>query len=279
MKFVLLLWFVFCIGGASGLWGQNNMISVPAGTFMMGDGSGTGKADELPTRQVTLSPFQIGRYEVTFLEYDAYCEAVWTEKPEDNGWGRGMRPVINVSWYDAVLYCNWRSLKEGLTPCYLIDKLRPDTSNKSVQDLDRWEVKCNFHANGYRLPTEAEWEYAARSARAESFIPPVGVDSVAWYISNAKVMTRSVGQKSPNELGIFDLCGNVAEWCWDWYDTSYEHQSNENPHGADSGEYRVVRGGSWEDQPHQLRITGRNALSPHLKNLRNVGFRLVRKMN
>jgi len=271
---LILILFLLISGSA---FTQTNMIHIPAGTFMMGDASGLGEADELPLRNISLQGFSIGKYEVTFMEYDAFCQATWTEKPEDNGWGRGMRPVINVSWYDAVLYCNWRSTQEGLTPCYTIDKIHPDTANKSVQDLDRWMVECNFNANGYRLPTEAEWEFAARAGNAAVPLPVVGIDSVAWYNANAKVMTRLVGLKRANALGIHDLSGNVAEWCWDWYQGSYEGFGTHNPTEATTGEARVIRGGSWEDSPNELRITNRNALSPHLRNQRNVGFRLVRK--
>lgn len=273
-KISLILLVFFLVNGRAL---TQNMIYIPGGSFMMGDALGLGEADELPLRNITLQAYSIGKYEVTFMEYDAFCQATWTEKPEDNGWGRGIRPVINVSWYDAVLYCNWRSTQEGFTPCYTIDKIHPDTANKSVQDLERWLVQCNFQANGYRLPTEAEWEFAARSGNAAIPLPVVGIDSVAWYNSNAKVMTRSVGLKRANTLGIHDLSGNVAEWCWDWHQSSYEDCGTHNPTGASTGEARIIRGGSWEDSPSELRITNRNALSPHLRNQRNVGFRLVRK--
>ena len=122
----------------------DTMVFVEGGTFDMGSDQ---LEDEKPVHKVTLRSFMIGKYEVTFTEYDAYCQATGNSRPSDWNWGRGNRPVINVSWYDAVAYCNWRSQKEGLTSCYAINGTN---------------VTYNAGANGYRLPTEAEWECAAR---------------------------------------------------------------------------------------------------------------------
>jgi len=138
------------------------MVLVPGGTFEMGDVFNEGHADEKPVHTVTVGSFYMSKYEVTFSEFDAFCEATDREKPGDSGWGRGLRPAINVSWYDAVEFCNWRSIHEGLKPCYKIDKTRKDSNNRGLIDTLAWIVECDFLAKGYRLPTEAEWEYAAR---------------------------------------------------------------------------------------------------------------------
>ena len=138
-------------GGVSAI--PTGFIFVPAGTFLMGASDSDSKSwgDEKPQHQVTLSAYLIGQNDVTFDEYDAYCTATRNHKPNDNKWGRGNHPAINVSWFDAVNYCNWRSKLEGLRPAYTISGTN---------------VSCDFSANGYRLPTEAEWEYAAKGGPA-----------------------------------------------------------------------------------------------------------------
>ena len=124
------------------------MVLVPGGTFNMGDVMNDNEeANEKPVHTVTLSDFYLATHELTFAEYEAFCTATGHEKPDDSDWGRNRRPVINVSWYDAVAYCNWRSQQEGLQEVYTINDE---------------QVSANWNANGYRLPTEAEWEYAAR---------------------------------------------------------------------------------------------------------------------
>lgn len=125
-----------------------NFVLVPGGSFTMGSPVGEKDRNKGEVQhQVSLSSFAISKYDVTFDEYDAYCQATGASKPGDEGWGRGSRPVINVNWYDAVAYCNWRSKQERETPAYTISGTN---------------VSCDFSAKGYRLPTEAEWEYAAK---------------------------------------------------------------------------------------------------------------------
>ena len=183
---------------------------------------------------VKLEDFYIGQYPVTFEEYDAFCTATKKEKPDDRGWGRGNRPVINVSWLDAVAYCNWLSEQHHLTKVYTINGD---------------QVTADWKADGYRLPTEAEWEYAARGGNKSKGYKYAGsndLDEVAWYSGNSGRTTHPVGQKKPNELGLYDMSGNVWEWCQDWYDNDYYKNSpKENPKGPASGTYRVLRGGSW----------------------------------
>ncbi len=183
-----------------------------------------------------LKNFYLGAYEVTFSEYDEYCVDTGREKPTDNGWGRGDNPVINISWFDAVEYCNWRSRKEELEPCYSI-KMPWQTPKDSLR------VKCNFNANGYRLPTVEEWGFAAMGGIKSNNFKYSGsnvINEVAWYEGNSEGKTHSVGQKKVNELGIYDMSGNVLEWCNDW-------------EGVDSRSRPVLRGGSWGSKNYNCR--------------------------
>jgi len=181
------------------------------------------------------------------------------------------RPVEYVSWYDAVKFCNALSLKEGLLPAYKIDGTK---------------VEWDKTANGYRLPTEAEWEYAARGGTLGAITdsplskaPYAGSDnsaaSVGWYETNSSKTTKPVAQKAPNALGLYDMSGNVWEWCWDWYG-AYPKDEVLNPDGAEnqSGQ-KVLRGGSWFTPEKLLRTTYRYWNVPTFK-VNSVGFRIAR---
>lgn len=251
----------------------DHMVFVQGGTFQMG--SKDGESDETP-HSVTLSDYYIARHEVTFEEYDRFCQATGKEKPNDRGWGRGKRPAIYVSWYDAIEYCNWRSSEDRLTPVYTINKRTQDPNNKSNSDDLKWTVTINWQANGYRLPTEAEWEYAARSrGRNQKW---AGTSSESQLVSFANGSgekdgyknTSPVGTFKANDLGLFDMSGNVYEWCWDWYG-GYSKNPNSNP--KDSS--RVLRGGSWFNLPAYLRCADRYSLTPDLRS-NSIGFRLSR---
>ena len=236
-------------------------VFVKGGTFSMG--SNDGDDDEEPVHSVTVGSFNMNKYEVTFEQYDKFCEATGREKPDDEGWGRGTRPVINVSWHDAVEYCNWLSEIEELTPVY-----RGSGDN----------ISCNFDANGYRLPTEAEWEYAARGGVNHDSYTYSGSNTagdIGWYRDNSGEETHPVGGKSPNSLGLYDMSGNVWEWCYDWYGNDYYSSTSlVDPEGPDSGGLRVLRGGSWCVITFYLRCADRHGYIPDLTGNGN-GFRVV----
>ena len=141
-------------------------------------------------------------------------------------------PVECVGWHEAVLFCNKKSVKEGLTPCY---------------SINGESVKCDFKMNGYRLPTEAEWEFAAMGGNKSKNYRYAGsniLGEVAWYSQNAKKTTHPRGQKLANELGLYDMCGNVFEWCWDWWN-KFDCDYMDNPTGPVTGTMKVVRGNNW----------------------------------
>ena len=227
---------------------------------------------------MSLNSFYMGKYEVTQGEY----KALMGKNPSDTDRGIGDNyPVNQVNWYDAVEYCNALSRREGLNPCYVIDKTRQDPSNNTVYVYDklRWIVTCSFDANGYRLPTEAEWEFAARGgtgSRGYIYAGSSSIDSVAWNKDNSGSKSHPVGGKQANELGLYDMTGNVWEWCWDWYG-NYSGGSQSNPSGPSSGSNRVVRGGGWNYNASHSRAANRsnNFLQPY--GYTNGGFRVVRR--
>ena len=233
---------------------SENFVYVPGGTFTMGRTTGSGNADELPIHQVTLSSFAIYKYEVTQAEYQA---VMGTNPSYFTG---SNYPVERVTWYNAVEYCNARSTQEGLTPCY-------NTSSWS----------CDFNANGYRLPTEAEWEYASRGATINPdylYSGSDNIDNVAWYSSNSNSTTHPVGTKAPNSLGIYDMSGNVCEWCNDWYG-SYSSGAQTDPVGPASGSHRVNRGGGWSSSATYCRVSDRYDYYP-TDSRSDLGFRVAR---
>ncbi len=253
------------------------MVYVPGGTFIMGDTRGEGSSDELPTHSVTLSPFYIGKYEVTQGEY----QAIMGSNPAD---GYVNSPVFNVSWYDVIKYCNLRSMAEGLIPVYSINGSTnphawgtvPNESNST------WDaVICNWYANGYRLPTEAEWEYAASGATNNPdylYSGSDNIDDVAWYNGNTS-NTQTVGGKAANSLGTYDMSGNVFEMCWDWYDSFYYGNSpSNNPTGPVSGSGRIRRGGYYGSDAFACRVSFRsNFIYANRSNIN--GFRVCRSIN
>ena len=247
---------------------KGNLLLVEKGSFTMGDTDGA--SDEKPTHKVTFTyNFYIGKYEVTFDEYDAFCSATGKSKPNDQGWGRGSRPVINVTWWDAIDYCNWLSEKEKLPKAY--------DSNGNLLDKDGRVTTDITKVLGYRLPTEAEWEFAARGgnkSRGYQYAGSSTVGDVAWYDSNSGGKTQEVGKKAPNELGIYDMSGNVWEWCSDWYG-NYSSSAQTNPYNSTAGSSRVIRGGSWFNDATDTRVANRYSYSP-TNTSSDLGFRIAR---
>jgi len=245
------------------------LIYIEGGSFIMGDTWGDEYSDEKPTHRVKLTyDFCVGEYPVTFDEYDRYCRETGTEKPYDSGWGRERRPVINVSWFNAIEYCNWLSEKEGLSKVY---------DNKgTLLGKDGRVTTDPSKVAGYRLPTEAEWEYAARGGNKSKGYKYAGSDTVsdvAWYYENSGDKTQEVGKKAPNELGLYDMSGNVWEWCSDLYG-SYSSPAQINRYNT-SGSGRVLRGGSWVSSTADTRVASRSADSPTYTGY-DLGFRICR---
>jgi formylglycine-generating enzyme required for sulfatase activity len=225
---------------------------IVGGTFLMGDAAAYNGTNE---HNVTLSSFSMMKYEVTFEQYDIFCEITARAKPNDAGWGRNTRPVINVSWDDATAYATWLSLQTGKV---------------------------------YRLPTEAEWEYAAMGGNTYRYAGSDDIDQVAWYsrtsgysawIGNTfylccqRLQTHPVGLKQKNGYLLYDMTGNVSEWCNDWYD-SYSLADVMNPKGPNTGNGRVIRGGDWGSDEIYSRIFDRFS-DNQSDGTSKIGFRLV----
>lgn len=217
------------------------MVYLPGGEFMMG--SSEGNADEAPVHKVKISDFMMDAYPVThemFTKVQLPDPSHWQDNPK--------KPVERLRWRDAKQYCNERSLLEGLEPCY----------NEKTMD---WT--CDYSANGYRLPTEAEWEFACRAGTdgPYDFGTPDKLRQYAWFADNSDEKTHPVGQKKPNLWGLYDMYGNVSEWCEDVYSPAYYQQSAAlDPHGpASPGKdvKRVMRGGSWKASAEMCRATFR----------------------
>lgn len=259
-----------------------HMIYVPGGTFTMGDTRGQGYEGELPTHTVILNPFYIGTYEVTQAEYCQYMQpgSSWTS---DYGLGDNY-PAYYVSWYAVLKYCNLRSMAEGLTPCYTINGSTDPANWGAVHTSGYatwWDAAiCDWNANGYRLPTEAEWEYAARGATNNPDYLYSGSDDInamAWYESNSVGTSHPVGTKAPNGIGAYDMSGNLFEWCWDWCG-SYSSSPQNNPTGPASGSFRLLRGGDWCCDSDYCRVSIRVLNYPfYIFNC--YGFRLCRSAN
>jgi formylglycine-generating enzyme required for sulfatase activity len=198
--------------GNSSATNTEGMVLIKAGEFQMGSPEDSEDANQHPIHKVWLKAFYIDSTEVTFDQFDKFALATDQERPSSESFSRGNCPVMNITWNDANDYCKWI---------------------------------------GKRLPTEAEWEKAARGGTTTKWCfgdDFNGIDAYVWYFRNAGGNTHPVGQLKPNPFGLFDMNGNVWEWVSDWYDPSYYSQSpDQNPPGPESGKYKVIRGGSWED--------------------------------
>ena len=256
------------------------MIKVQGGTFTMGCTSEQSDCDgdESPTHNVTLSDYYICETEVT----QALWRAVMGTNPSD--FQGNSRPVEQVDWYDAVEFCNKLSSALGLQPYYNINKSVQDPNNSSNFDKKKFIVTINSGANGFRLPTEAEWEFAARGGNKTNRYKYAGdndIDHVAWYTKNSYEKGKShpdygthrVGTKRANELGLYDMTGNVCEWCWDWYG-NYSSYSQTNTKGPTAGTYRTRRGGGWNYFAWACRVSCHRGFTPDYHD-HGLGFRLA----
>jgi formylglycine-generating enzyme required for sulfatase activity len=219
------------------------MVFIEGGTFSMGSNE---SSEEKPIHSVALSSFKMGKYEVTVAQYKAYCKDSGTQMPKAPSWGwKDTHPMVNINFDDANAYCNWMSEKTG---------------------------------KDYRLPTEAEWEFAARGGNNSNNYTYSGsndLEQVGWSTDNSGGSTQACGRKSPNELGLYDMSGNVSEWCKDWYDPSYYSNSpSSNPRGPSYGFERVLRGCSWYYLYSNCRVAYRYNYPPSYR-FDHCGFRVV----
>ncbi len=285
--------------------GSIDMVSLTGGTFQMGSTSSWTVSDEQPVHSVTLSSFSIAMYEVTNEEMrevmqwaydndkvnadsttvmnaegsarelldidDSYCEISFSGGTFAVDNGKEAHPCIEVTWYGAQAFCNYLSDAEGLERCI------------SFSD---WS--CTWSANGYRLPTEAEWEYACRAGTTTDYysgdetqnecspIDP-NLDAIGWYCGNDNGRTEEVGQKIRSDWGLYDLSGNVWEWCNDWYKSDYYAESSaQDPTGPTGGAWWVVRGGGWDSLARYCRSAARSGVSPG-GSYSSLGFRPARR--
>jgi formylglycine-generating enzyme required for sulfatase activity len=232
---------------------EPEMMIIPAGTFQQGDSRGEENVNEHPLREVHIKKFALGRFEVTFEEFDRFAMSTGRPLPGDEGWGRERHPVINISWEDAVEYATWISERTG---------------------------------SRYRLPTESEWEYAARNMGKDEIWAGTSeqdqLANYAWFNTNSTGRTQPVGTQHANGLGLHDMSGNVWEWVQDCWHDDYQHaptngsawlKENDGSCGT-----RVRRGGGWTNAPMSLRSSSRNGYSADSRSIQ-IGFRLAQDID
>lgn len=300
MKKILTALLIFL---STGIFAQTlpEMVFVKGGTYFMGnpysDNARKGEDDEKPTHRVSVDDFYIGKFEITVQQFKEFISSNYTEfdrfgvrhrlpSAPDSTWWQGHPdaeaywdaqiktwwgwnnnyPMFHVTWYDAIAYCNWLSENEGLQKVYSLN-----SSGSVLTDLSK---------NGYRLPTEAEWEYAARGGNKSNnyrFSGSNSFNDVAWVDDNTLLTgPRTVGSKKANELGIYDMSGNVWEWCTDYYSPYfYRNSGTDNPVNNSSTGYRSLRGGSWHYRVEYATVYTRDGPKAGYTNY-NYGFRVAR---
>jgi formylglycine-generating enzyme required for sulfatase activity len=277
------------------------MKPVTGGVFYMGNQTDNSSNPNYATdgsiydvHQVGVSSFYMGETEVT----QGLWTAVMGSHYDWSSYGQSAtHPSYNENWYACIAFCNKLSLKEGKTPVYSVkvSSVEVDWENLTYAQIPtasnaNWDAAvCNWSANGFRLPTEAEWEYAARGGQKNEYTHTLGVSGtqylysgsnivgdVAWYSTNSSFISHIVKGKNANELGLFDMSGNVYEWCWDWYDaSSYPTCCDEaDPKGAATDSYRVTRGGFWTTAATNCRVSDRSYDYPDSRSY-DSGFRVV----
>lgn len=235
---------------------MNHFIKVVGGIFIRKDGFKVKKGLSITEIMVKVNDFYIDDFVVTQEDWKLVMDYNPSNFKNDE------LPVECVNWYEAVLFCNKKSQKDNLQPCYTIDGEK---------------VECDFNAGGYRLPTEAEWEFAARGgvkSKGYRYAGSDSLDEVAWYSKNANKTTHPRGEKLGNELGLYDMCGNVFEWCWDWFD-KFDSDYADNPKGPVKGKMKVVRGNNWVNGETTNELSRRVHRDPYCTT-DHQGFRLVR---
>ncbi len=258
---------------------EDDMVLVEGGSFIMGGLPGRDDKngliiydDEKPAHEVRLASFYISKYEVT----QQLWQQVMGNNPSYYSSCGPLCSVEQVSWYDCVEFCNKLSIMQGLSPVYTIDK-NPDPENGNIYDDVKWQVSWNMEADGYRLPCEAEWEYAARGGNKSKdyqFSGSDDIDAVAWNDMNSGSKTHPIATKAANELGFYDFSGNVWEWCYDFYPSSYGSSVDNCKDGR--GRRRIYRGGSWHDFAQHYRVSNRGASLGAIDRNYEIGFRLSR---
>lgn len=242
---------------------EPHLIAVPADNFFMGNGEST--------HNVSVDSFMISETLVTQKQFRYVMGRNPSKLIGEN------RPVESVNWCEALIYCNRLSMLRKLNPCYSIGNVK-DLSTFDAGSPVWKRVICDFNSNGYRLPTEAEWEYAARGSSNQDYeyAGSNDINEVAWYGENSEVRTHDVSTKKPNSLGLYDMCGNVAEWCWDFMDV-LPRSPQTNPRGPQLGTLRIKRGGSWLDDYQQCTVFFRSGSAPAGKSS-NLGFRVCQSI-
>lgn len=277
---------------------EDDLVFVEGGSFVMGNDDFSGGYNN-KAHNAQVSSFFIAKTEVTQQEFEqvmgynpSFYDGSSSGKTCVEGEEQAKTPVERLTWYECVMYCNKLSEQKGLTPVYT-----KEVDGEDVTDVSLWgevpskankewnAIKWNKEANGYRLLTEAEWEYAALGGKLATGKNAAGFnffddnyEEYAWCGANSKLKTHEVALKKPNELGLYDMNGNVWEWLYDWFSESYykkEAASEKDACGPEMADYRCVRGGAWEDEDVTLSAFARGSSSPHLPS-RRVGFRIAR---